>query len=78
MEIRIKCDYFMGGTSLNGSICDISNNCQKIILDISSQIPISYDYPYLGKVWGLAFSSVMMLYLFSFCIGQMIRMVRHA
>ncbi len=65
-------------SSLTGSICDISNNCQKIILDISNQLPISYDYPYLGKVWGLAFSSVMMLYLFSFGLGQIIRMVKHA
>ncbi|CDL80571.1 hypothetical protein [Xenorhabdus szentirmaii] len=65
-------------SSLTGSICDISNNCQKITLDISSQLPISYDYPYLGKVWGLAFSSVMMLYLFSFGLGQIIRMVKHA
>lgn len=55
-------------SSLTGSICDISNNCQKIILDISTQVPISYDYPYLGKVWGLAFSSVMMLYFFSFLL----------
>ncbi|CDH02062.1 hypothetical protein [Xenorhabdus bovienii] len=65
-------------SSLTGSICDISNNCQKIILDISTQVPISYDYPYLGKVWGLAFSLVMMLYFFSFGLGQIIRMVKHA
>lgn len=65
-------------SSLTGSICDISNNCQEILLDISNQIPINYDYPYLGKVWGLAFSSVITLYLFSFGLGQIIRMVKHA
>ncbi len=65
-------------SSLTGSICDISNDCHKIILNISNQFPISYDYPYLGKVWGLAFSSVMMLYFFSFGLGQLIRMVKHA
>ncbi len=68
----------MDNTFLSGSICDMSNNCQKILLDISNQIPISYDYPYLGKVWGLAFSSVMMLYLSSLGLGQILRMVKHA
>jgi len=63
---------------VTGSICDAANNCQQVVLNISEQLSSGYDYAYLGKVWGVAFTSVLMLYLFSLGIGQVIRLVKNA
>ncbi|EKF7120724.1 hypothetical protein NBY25_25095 (plasmid) [Escherichia coli] len=65
-------------SQITGSICDVANSCQQIVLNISEQVNSGYDYAYLGKVWTTAFSSVLMLYLFSLGIGQIIRLVKHA
>lgn len=63
--------------SISGSICDAANSCQQIILNVSSD-SLTFDYVYLSKVWGLAFASVLSLYLFSLGLGQIIRLVKHA
>lgn len=34
------------------------------------------DYQMAGNFWGFGFSSVIGLYLFSYCIGELIRFVR--
>lgn len=35
------------------------------------------DYGYLAEIWGLAFTSVLFLWLFSHGIGQILKMVKN-
>jgi len=65
-------------SSITGSICDAANSCKQIVLNVSEQASLGYDYSHLAKVWTTAFSSVLMLYLFSLGLGQIIRLVKNA
>ena len=61
-----------------GTICDAANSCQQIKLIFSGNPSGITDYSYLGKVWGIAFTSVMSLYLFSLGVGQVLRLIKNS
>lgn len=67
---------------ITGQICDVPSgkNCQAITLSIESPYqPIpQIDYAKAGLFWGLAFTSVIFLYLFSKGIGLILNMVKNA
>lgn len=62
--------------TVQGSICDASSVCSKIILEFSEKINL--DYSYLAQVWGIAFSSVLSLWIVSYCLGTIIRAVKNS
>lgn len=68
--------------SVIGTLCSQSGTeCQTINLTIESvvQEPISnVDYVIASQHFGLAFTSVISLYLFSLGIGTIIKFVKHA
>lgn len=61
--------------TVQGSICDASSVCSKIILEFSE---FNLDYSYLAQVWGIAFSSVLSLWIVSYCLGTIIRAVKNS
>lgn len=67
-----------------GSICDAKSggDCKEIKLTFSEisypQHSADVDYSSLANSWGVAFSSVVFLYLFSLSIAQVIRLVKNA
>ncbi|QHJ59369.1 hypothetical protein GUU82_24595 (plasmid) [Escherichia coli] len=62
---------------ISGTLCDAAQICQQVSLTLTGEAPKITDYSYLGKVWGLAFSSVMSLYLFSLGIGTVLRFIKN-
>lgn len=68
--------------SVIGTLCSESGTeCQAINLTINSTIQESIpniDYITASQFWGLAFTTVISLYLFSLGIGTIIKFVKHA
>ncbi|MEX6283871.1 hypothetical protein AB6F89_11435 [Providencia hangzhouensis] len=68
--------------SVIGTLCSESGTeCQTINLTINSTVQESIpniDYIIASQYWGLAFTSVISLYLFSLGIGTIIKLVKHA
>lgn len=62
---------------ITGTLCDAAQICQQVSLTLSGETPNITNYSYLGKVWGLAFTSVMSLYLFSLGIGTVLRFIKN-
>ncbi len=66
---------------MTGKICDgnTEQNCQIITLNSSElpyqQLPSAED---IALVWGTAFTSVIVLYLVSHCIGLVLNMIKRA
>lgn len=67
---------------VTGQICDgASNNCQTITLTVGElpyQQSPDIDYSVAAQYWGVAFTSVLMLWLFSRGIGAILKLVRNA
>lgn len=74
---------------ITGNHCELSKSNSKLtdcvavhyeIQDLkSSYTELSdQDYAELAEIWGLAFSSVLILWLFSHGIGQILGMVKNA
>ena len=56
-------------------------DCQKMTVYVSelpNQQVFTFDYGYMGQIWGLAFTSVLFLYLFCVGIGQILKLVKNA
>ncbi len=68
--------------SIIGTLCSESGaECQTINLTINSTVQESMphiDYIIASQYWGLAFTTVISLYLFSLRIGTIIKLVKHA
>lgn len=67
---------------VTGQICDgASNHCQTITLTVGElpyqQVP-DIEYAVAAQYWGVAFTSVLMLWLFSRGIGAILKLVRNA
>ncbi|MEA3773438.1 hypothetical protein VBK73_22880 [Enterobacter hormaechei] len=62
---------------ITGTVCDAAQICQQISLTLTGNAPDSIDYAYLGKVWGVAFTSVISLYLFSLGVGTVLRFIKN-
>ena len=62
-----------------GVICSQKqiDECQTIQLSVDDSQQQPPDYSQLGEVWGLAFSSVLFLWLFSHGIGYVLKMVKN-
>ncbi len=73
---------YSNSNSLIGTLCFKSGTeCQTINLTINSTIQESMphiDYIIASQYWGLAFTTVISLYLFSLGIGTIIKFVKHA
>jgi len=66
--------------SVIGTLCSESE-CQTINLTINSTVQESMpniDYIIASQFWGLAFTTVISLYLFSLGIGTIIKFVKYA
>lgn len=73
---------------ITGNHCELSKSNSKLtdcvavhyeIQDLKSsytELP-NLDYTELAQIWGLAFTSVLTLWLFSHGIGQILKMVRN-
>lgn len=65
-----------------GTLCSESGTeCQSINLTINSTVQESMphiDYIIASQYWGLAFTTVISLYLFSLGLGAIIKFVKHA
>lgn len=58
-----------------------ASECQTIVVNVSelpNQQASEFNYAYMGQIWGLAFTSVLFLYLFCLGIGQILKLVRNA
>lgn len=68
--------------SVIGTLCSESGTeCQTINLTINSTVQESMphiDYTIASQYWGLAFTTVISLYLFSLGIGTVIKFIKHA
>lgn len=68
--------------SVIGTLCSQSGSeCQTINLTINSTIQESMpniDYVVASQFWGVAFTTVISLYLFSLGIGTIIKFVKYA
>ncbi|EIT8447549.1 hypothetical protein L3L77_004495 [Salmonella enterica] len=66
------------GYRIEGYLCNANNakECQEIM--IRSEPFHQVDYSVMGSYWTLGFSSVLLLWLFSTGVGQVIKMVRNA
>lgn len=64
---------------ISGVICSQKqiDDCRSIQLSIDNSQQLSPDYSQLGEVWGLAFSSVLFLWLFSHGIGHVLKLVKN-
>ena len=62
---------------ITGTVCDAAQVRQQISLTLTGNAPDSIDYAYLGKVWGVAFTSVISLYLFSLGVGTVLRFIKN-
>jgi len=75
---------------VTGNECELSGSKSKLknciavhyeIRDLKSMASVTElpdpDYGELAQIWGLAFTSVLMLWLFSHGIGQILKMVRN-
>jgi hypothetical protein len=62
---------------IGGTICDSANTCQQIILKVSD-LSADYDYVHISQVWGIGFSSVLGLWLVSYCLGTIVKAVRNS
>lgn len=68
--------------TVNGQICDMpsSQHCQSVTLTLS-ELPYPQssviDPATTGQFWGIAFTSVCALYLFSKGLGVLLNMVKH-
>ena len=65
------------------SICDTKSpsDCKEVKLTFS-EVPYQQisdiDYSLFSQYWGVAFTSVVALYLFSHCISLIIKFIRNA
>ncbi|MEG0488066.1 MAG: hypothetical protein RR575_09035 [Acinetobacter sp.] len=67
---------------ITGEVCPKNSiDCHEITLKIHAgsieQLP-EYDYSALAEYWMVAFSSVLMLYLFSLGIGHVLKFIKNA
>lgn len=66
------------GGNLIGEICNtVTNECQSVTLAMNFPA-ISIDYSIAAQYWGVAFTSIIFLYLFSHCIGLILKFVRNS
>lgn len=65
--------------TLTGTICDsaVVQSCQTLRLAVELPVQSMFDPLVAGQYWGLAFTSVIFLYLFSKGIGLILAMVKH-
>jgi hypothetical protein len=65
--------------TLTGTICDsaVVQSCQTLRLAVELPVQSMFDPLVSGQYWGLAFTSVIFLYLFSKGIGLILTMVKH-
>ncbi|EDA2315923.1 hypothetical protein MYX88_000716 [Salmonella enterica] len=66
------------GYRIEGYLCNANNakECQAIM--VRSEPFHQIDYSAMGNCWTLGFGSVLLLWLFSVGVGQVIKMVRTA
>ena len=63
---------------LIGEICNNKNNeCQTVTLALNHPAT-TIDYSIASQYWGVAFTSIIFLYLFSHCIGLILKFVRNS
>lgn len=61
-----------------GEICNkVTSECQSITLTLNFSAK-NIDYSIAAQYWGLAFTSIIFLYLFSHCIGLILKFVRNS
>lgn len=64
--------------NLIGEICNIATNeCQSVTLALNFPAT-NNDYSIAAQYWGVAFTSIILLYLFSHCIGLILKFVRNS
>ncbi|EFB1458123.1 hypothetical protein IM098_004806 [Escherichia coli] len=68
--------------NITGTICNkATNDCQSVMLTVSElpyQQPPDVDYSVAAQYWGVAFTSVIFLWLFSRGIGMILKLVKNA
>lgn len=72
----------LNNNSVVGTICyELGEKCQTINLTIQTNnkdyIP-NIDYGIASQYWGVAFTTIISLYLFSLGIGQILKLVKNA
>ncbi|PWY09266.1 hypothetical protein [Citrobacter koseri] len=66
------------GYRIEGYICDAKSGKKCDAIMIRAEPFNQVDYSTMGNYWTLGFSSVLLLWLFSVGVGQVIKMVRTA
>lgn len=63
---------------ITGHICPAENTplmqCQYVSISVEGQL----DYTQMAQFWGVAFSTVVALYLFCHCISLVLKFVRNS
>lgn len=79
-EFEIQFNNYIpeSGYKVEGYVCNANNarDCKAVILRTEPFHKV--DYSVMGEYWTLGFSSVLLLWLFSTGVGQVIKMVRNA
>ncbi|MGM1342323.1 hypothetical protein [Morganella morganii] len=72
----------LNNITVAGTLCFPSGEqCQTVNLTAAVPVPepvSGIDFAVASQYWGLAFTSVIFLYLFSLGIGQILKLVKHA
>lgn len=67
---------------VSGYICQSEgtpqSSCQYVTLKVDSNMPEEINYSDMAQFWGVAFTSVVALFLISHGIGMILKLVRSA